>query len=110
MFTRFASLAVASALTAALVSASAPAHADLGAPRSMTVAHGDLDLSTETGRARLSRRVAFAAETVCGPADDRSYYSRKSIAACQNDAIAAAQPAMVSVFADAGATLIVAAD
>ena len=97
-------------LTIGLVAASAPAAAALGAPRSATVAHADLDLATDEGRARLRKRVAYAAETVCGPADERSFYSRQAIAACRADAIAAAQPALVSVFADASHGPIVAAE
>lgn len=111
MFTRFAlKAAIASTVAAAATFAAMPAHAELGAPRSVMVNHTDLDLKSAAGRAQLQKRVAFAAETVCGPADTLSYFSKKSVAACQDQAIAGAQQGMVQVLAEAATTIRVAAN
>lgn len=111
MFNRFALKAlVASSVAAAATFAVAPAHAELGSPRSVAVPYTDLDLKTEGGQAQLRKRVAFAAETVCGPADTLSYHSKKSVAGCRDRAIANAQKGMVEVFAQAGSTIRVAAN
>ena len=111
MITRFALKAVfASTVAAAAAFAAMPAHAELGAPRSVAVRYSDLDLKTETGQNRLRKRIAFAAELVCGPVDDFSYYSRKSVAGCRDQAVAGAQQGMVEVFAQAGSTIRVAAN
>lgn len=95
----FAKALLASATAAAATFALAPAHAELNAPRVAEVRFGDLDLATTDGKARLQRRIAYAAETVCGPADQSSYHSRMSVLGCQDQAIADAGRAMVSVFA-----------
>jgi UrcA family protein len=111
MFTRFALKALfASTAAAAATFAIAPAHAELGAPRSVAVPYTDLDLKTETGQTQLKKRIAFAAETVCGPADTLSYFSKKSVGACQDRAITNASRAMVQVFAQAGGEIRVAAN
>ena len=111
MFTRFASKALLASAAAALATfAVAPAHAELGAPRSVAVSFADLDLKTESGQKQLRKRVNFAAEVVCGPADTLSYHSKKSVGACQDNAISNASRAMVEVIAQAGSTIRVAAN
>lgn len=111
MFTRTASKALMASIAAGLVTfAMTPAHAELGAPRSVAVPFNDLDLKTEVGQARLMKRIAFAAETVCGPVDKLSYFSRRSSVACQDRAISNASRTMVEVFAQAGSTIRVAAN
>jgi UrcA family protein len=111
MFTRFALKALfASTAAAAATFAIAPAHAELGAPRSVAVPYTDLDLKTDTGQAQLKKRIAFAAEVVCGPADTMNYFSKKAVAACQDRAVANAGRAMVEVFAQAGSEIRVAAN
>lgn len=111
MFTRTVSKALLASVAAGLATfAMAPAHAEIGAPRSVVVHFGDLDVSSASGKAILAKRIAFAAETVCGPADQLSYFSRKAIAACETDAIANANRGLVEVFAQAGTSLRVAAN
>jgi UrcA family protein len=111
MFNRFISKAVlASAVAGFATFALTPAHAELGAPRSIAVSYADLDLKSDSGKAQLKRRVAYAAETVCGPADTLSYFSKKSVGACQDRAIANASRGMVEVFANAAGTIRVAAN
>jgi UrcA family protein len=103
MFTRTVSKALLASAAAGLVTfAVAPAHAEIGAPRSMLVRYSDLDLQSDAGKTRLQKRIAFAAETVCGPADGLSYFSRQATAACEENAIANASRGMVQVFAQAG--------
>lgn len=103
MFTRTISKALLASVAAGVATfAMAPLHAEMGAPRSVLVSYSDLDLKTEAGLGRLNKRIAFAAETVCGPADMLSYQSRQAIAACEGDAIANANRGLVQVFADAG--------
>ncbi|HEV2567330.1 UrcA family protein [Sphingomonas sp.] len=111
MFTRFVSKALlASAAAGFATFALTPAHAELGAPRSIAVSYADLDLKTDTGKDRLKRRVAYAAETVCGAVDEFSYFNKKSVGACQDRAIANASRGMVEVFANAEGTIRVAAN
>ncbi|MFD1612754.1 UrcA family protein [Sphingomonas tabacisoli] len=111
MFTRTVSKALLASVAAGLVTfAMGPAHAEIGAPRSMVVKFGDLDLSTTSGKARLGKRIAYAAQTVCGPVDERSYFSNKANLACENDAIANANRGLVEVFAQAGTSIRVAAN
>ena len=111
MLTRTVSKALLASVAAGLVTfAMAPAHAEIGAPRSVVVRYSDLDLTSENGQARLHKRIAFAAETVCGPADMLNYQSRYATAACENDAIARANRGMVQVFAQAGGTIRVSAN
>jgi UrcA family protein len=55
---------IIAAATALLLAA--PVHA---APASISVAYGDLDLSTNTGRDVLAQRVQQAAAKLCGPVD-----------------------------------------
>lgn len=111
MFTRTVSKALLASVAAGLVTfAVAPAHAELGKSRSVAVYFGDLDLATDTGKTRLNKRIAFAAETVCGPVDTLSYHSKRAAADCQSDAIETANRGMVEVFAQAGASIRVAAN
>ena len=105
------SRALLASVTAGLVTfAISPAQAELNAPRSVVVRYSDLDLKSDAGRSRLNKRIAFAAETVCGHADDLSYYSRMSTAACEDRAIANASRGLVEVFANAEGTIRVAAN
>lgn len=110
MFTRTISKALLASVAAGLVTfAVAPAGAELGAPRSVAVSYTDLDLSSSYGKGILKKRIAFAAQTVCGPVDRLSYYSVKSVAACEENAIANATRGMVEVFAERGSTIRVSA-
>jgi UrcA family protein len=83
--------------------AMAPVHAETTSPRSMLVSYADLDLKSDAGQTKLKKRIAYAAETVCGPADTFNYQSRKATAACESDAIATANRGLVEVYADASA-------
>lgn len=106
----FAKALLASTLAASAAFAVAPAHAESNGVRSVAVHYADLDLKSQAGKSALERRIAFAAETVCGPADNLSYHSRKSVAGCEARAIANAGRATVDVIASAESTLRVAAN
>jgi UrcA family protein len=111
MFTRHVAKDLLASVTAGLVTfAVSPAQAELDAPRSVLVRYGDLDLKSDAGRATLDKRIAFAAGTVCGPADGLSYSSRRSVAACEERAIANASRGLVEVFASAQGEIRVAAN
>lgn len=111
MFSRFVSKALLASVAAGLATlAVTPAQAEIGAPRSVVVRYADLDLRSDYGRDRLKKRVAFAAEIVCGPADTLSFASKASVSGCQDRAIANASRSMVEVFARAGTTIRVAAN
>lgn len=111
MFARHVSKALLASVTAGLLTfAVNPAKAEMNAPRTMLVRFGDLDLKSDSGKATLGRRIAYAAATVCGPADQLSYFSRKANLACEDDAIANANRGLVQVFARAGTSIRVAAN
>ena len=111
MFARHISKALLASLTAGIATfAMTPAQAELDAPRSVIVHYSDLDLKSDGGRATLNKRIAFAAQTVCGRADELSYYSRMSTAACEDRAITNASRGLVEVFANAEGTIRVAAN
>lgn len=110
MLTRTVSKALLASIAAGLATlAMVPAHAELGAPRSVVVSFADLNLNSDAGQARLNKRIAFAAETVCGPVDMMNYQSRRALAACETDAITRAKGGMVQVFAQAGNSIRIAA-
>ncbi len=70
--------------TCAFVALSSTAAMAAGqAPRSVTVEHADLDLSSEAGQKTLERRLHRAAKSVCENNDDRLSVSvRKQVNTC----------------------------
>jgi UrcA family protein len=111
MFARHISKALLASVVAGIATFSiSPAQAEMNAPRSVVVRYNDLNLDNESGRTTLNKRIAFAAQTVCGHADELSYYSRMSTAACEDRAIANASRGLVQVFASAKGTIRVAAN
>ena len=104
MLTNTLSKALLASIAAGVATfATVPAQAETSRPQSVLVSYADLDLKSENGVSRLKKRIAFAAETVCGPADMLNYQSRMATAACEADAIAGANRGMVEVLADASA-------
>ena len=81
-----AALLAASALLAPTVSQAAETN-------SVRVSYADLNLATGFGQDRLQNRIAFAAETVCGPADHRDVPFAQKVRECRSGTIADAQPA-----------------
>lgn len=86
------------------------AHAEIGAPRTMLVHYDDLNLASVSGKARLQKRISYAAGVVCGPADELSQSSLKDVGDCQARAISNAGRAMVTVLAERKGEIRVAAN
>jgi UrcA family protein len=68
---------------------------------SVRVSYADLSLTTAFGQARLQRRISFAAELVCGPADHRDIPFTRAVGECRSATIADAQPAYEAALAEA---------
>jgi UrcA family protein len=85
-FPALAALLVASAFVAPTVSQAADTN-------SVRVSYADLNLASDSGRDSLQSRIAFAAETVCGPADHRDVPFTQDVRECRVNTIADAQPA-----------------
>jgi UrcA family protein len=54
--------------------------------KTVTVHHADLDLSSESGRAKLNRRIANATETLCGSYAGVMAEGARQIDACRASA------------------------
>jgi UrcA family protein len=83
--------ATIAALAACLIAGTAHAGSPDGAP-TVTVAYGDLDLSSEQGANALYARVAYAARQVCGASglDIRNLQAYAAERACESQAISKA--------------------
>lgn len=68
---------------------------------SADVRYGDLNLTSEQGAATLNRRIALAAEKVCGRPDRRDIKASQAASSCRADAIAAAKPTVELAIANA---------
>jgi UrcA family protein len=106
----FAKAFIASIAAGVATLALSPAHAEMEGPRSVTVSFADLNLSSDAGKARLERRIATAAATVCGPVDRLSFSDRRTNDDCRQRAIANAGRAMVEVVANERSSIRVAAN
>ena len=81
---------------AALLAASAllaPTASQAAETNSVRVSYADLNLTSDFGRDRLQSRIAYAAETVCGPADHRDVPFAQKVRECRTATIADVQPA-----------------
>ena len=81
-------------ILAALVAAAIPAMPALAqdAPRTFSVAYGDLDLGTAQGRARFDLRVLHAARAACGTPSSADLRGRIKQDECVAEIRAAAAP------------------
>ena len=102
MSLRSLSLAAAACVAPTLTLATAtPAGATdiVVAPESVTVrvSYADLNLATVEGRARLDRRIASAARSICGSSFQNDLHMSALVNECRDDAIASARiPAQVA--------------
>jgi len=81
---------------AALLAASAlvaPTVGQAAETNSVRVSYADLNLTSDFGRNSLQNRIAFAAETVCGPADLLREPFTQKVRECRTATIADVQPA-----------------
>jgi len=79
---------------AALLAASAlvaPTVGQAAETNSVRVSYADLNLTSDFGRNSLQNRIAFAAETVCGPADHRDVPFTQKVRECRTATIADVQ-------------------
>lgn len=82
----------------------APAFAQ-GEPRSVTVSYDDLNLSSESGRERLTTRVKMAVKQVCGSANRLTLRERAAKQACELHARRQADTQLASLFNGSSARL-----
>jgi UrcA family protein len=78
-------LILAAALGTALAAAPASAQA-APAARTQIVHLADLDLASDSGRARLDQRLRAAVEAACGTASDSDLHGRNLVRRCRIDA------------------------
>jgi len=86
---------------AALLSMSAGASAAQteGELRKASASYADLDLSRESGRATLERRVGFAVERVCGPHPSPPQFDgMRNYRACRAAAWAGAREQLAAIY------------
>lgn len=98
-------VAAAAAVAASVVTlgiGTAPAHAETV---NVAVRYGDLDLSSAQGAATLDRRIARAAETICGPS---SRVNQFKVQSCRRTVIASAQKDVRLVQAKQSSTVLAA--
>ena len=74
------------------VALTGPAFAQ-GTERATAEVHfGDIDLTSQAGVEQLNRRIAHAADTVCGRPDVRQLKERSAASKCRESALADAAP------------------
>ena len=74
------------------------------APVGIPVTFADLDLATSAGVDRLHRRVRFAAQRLCGEADNRPLDRMMAQRRCVAAALVETRPQVDAAIADRGAT------
>jgi UrcA family protein len=94
----FCNLARAAAIAAALIAA-VPAIA--GGAKSVNVSYADLNLASATGKATLERRVARAADRVCGIAYEENLALKEAAKRCAVAARESAWPAIELAYRNA---------
>ncbi len=99
---KFSLILLAAPLMAA--GTSGPAFAE-SETRSVAVAYDDLDLSSASGRERLTMRVKMAVKRVCGSASRQTVRERTAQQACELDAGRAADVQLASLFNGSSARL-----
>ena len=68
---------------------------------SARVSYADLNLATDSGKTRLAHRVSYAADQLCGVGKWKDMGLVDEAAACSDDAVASAQPAVDAAIAAA---------
>ena len=64
-----------------------------------TVRYADLDLRAEAGRAKLDRRIVYAARQLCGRFDKVELYKNEDIGNCHSAVKASAKPQVQALMA-----------
>jgi UrcA family protein len=92
MFVRSTSLAAAAVAAGLLTLGLAAAPAVAQPVETVLVSYADLDLASQIGRQRLDRRIAYAAEQVCGGYSPVELRWAAAVRACQFETIADVAP------------------
>lgn len=103
---------VLGALTLTALIAAAPASAEAGEPRSVTVHASEFDLASEPGKTALKQGLARAAKEVCrGLQDPRKLNAMRAYRECRNATTSTSIPQAEAAIAKAGtATNLAAAE
>lgn len=88
------------AVAAAAAGAGAPV-VDMDATASAVVRYDDLNLASAGGERRLQRRIAGAAQQVCGEADGRDLKAMDAVRQCRSTVQASAKPRVTTALAEA---------
>jgi len=97
--TLFAAAAVAVTVAGFSTSAMAGSRTE----RTAVVEYGDLDLTTEDGKATFNGRIKGAMRQVCGTYDNKSLVDQRDHSACMDEAQQSASRASVTILAAADA-------
>lgn len=97
MFKTFPALAALAAATALVL----PTVSRADEPISVRVSYADLNLAAAPGQQVLQRRIAIAANLVCGPSDPVNLEFIIAVAECRSETIADVQPAFDAAVASA---------
>lgn len=96
-------VAATAAVAASLVTLAVGTAPALAETVSIPVRYTDLDLSTASGTATLNRRIAIAADRICGP---KSMMNHFEIISCRHVVIVAAQKEVSAVRAKRAAVVV----
>lgn len=97
------SLFAAAAVAVTTVGFSASANAGSRTERTAIVEYGDLDLTSEDGKATFNGRVKGAVRQVCGTYDSKNIVDQRDHSACMDEANLSASRASVTILAAAEA-------
>jgi len=97
------SLFAAAAVAVTTIGFSASASAGNRTERTAVVEYGDLDLTTEDGKATFNGRIKGAMRKVCGSFDAKSLVDQRDHSACMDQAQQSASRASVTILAAADA-------
>jgi UrcA family protein len=104
-------MSVRSILAAAVVAAGLAATPALAQPaEAITVSYADLNLAVATGRNTLDRRIANAAEQLCGYYQPTELTWAAAVRACQTETIALTQPQVETALRQRGSVEVSSAD
>ena len=110
MFVRSTSLAAAAVAAGFLTFGLAASPAVAQPVETVLVSYADLDLSREVGRVRLDRRIANAAEQLCGGYSPADLDWAAAVRTCQSETIADVQPQRDAAIGRRGTVRVSSAD
>ena len=103
-------IAAASFLATAALIMAAPVLAEPAPAQNVSIVQtADLDLSTNSGRAKLDHRLVIAANEVCGAAADVDLAGQNAVYKCRADVLAKARTRGEQLAGRGGTTILIAA-